>query len=232
MVLNESESGQGYRCCHQREGGVSLRFFLTMIFLFDCFGVVVDWKSDYVISLWAKYAKVSESDFKRQTSEELALCETGQITQSELWQQVGRKFNVEPAGLEHIFIECFKQKAKLDDGVVRIIESLPEAYLLSNQMPIASELCRQHSWFSYFKQIFLSFDIGHMKPDPRIYHTVAKELGVQSSEVVLIDDKKENVEGAVKCGMNGIIFRSAEQLRADLEKVYNVKLNKRKYDVA
>lgn len=203
-----------------------------MIFLFDCFGVVVDWKSEYVVPLWAKYAKVSESEFKKRTTEELSLCETGQITQTELWEKVGRKFNVEPAGLEHIFVECFKQKAKLDDGVARIIGNLPEAYLLSNQMPVAADLCKQRGWFSYFARTFLSFDLGHMKPDPRAYHAVAKELGVQSSEVVLIDDKNENVEGAFKCGMKGIVFSSADQLANDLEKVYNVKVLKRKHDVA
>ncbi len=203
-----------------------------MIFLFDCFGVVVDWKSEYVIPLWAKYAKISEDDFKRQTAEELALCETGQITQSELWQQVGRKFSVEPSGLEHIFIECFRQKAKLNEGVVHIIGNLPQAYLMSNQMPVAYELCRQNRWFSYFKHVFTSFDIGYMKPDQRAVMAVAKELDVPASEMILIDDKKENVESAFKCGMKGIVFSSAEQLAADLEKIYNVKVIDRKHDVA
>ncbi len=115
---------------------------------------------------------------------------------------------------------------------MRVIKNLPEAYLLSNQMPLAAELCRQNGWFSYFARTFLSFEMGHMKPDPRTYHSVAKELGVQSPEVIFIDDKKDNVEGAFKCGMRGIVFSSAEQLAADLEKVYNVKLNKRKYGVA
>ncbi len=203
-----------------------------MIFLFDFFGVVVDWKSEYVMPLWAKYAKISESDFKKQTAEELALCETGQITQGELWQQVGRKFDVEPAGLEHLFVECFRQKAKLNEGVVHIIESLPQAYLMSNQMPVAAELCRQNGWLSYFKRVFMSFDIGYMKPDQRANLAVAKELGVPPSEMVLIDDKKENVESAFKCGMKGIVFSSAEQLASDLEKLYNVKVPERKHDVA
>lgn len=203
-----------------------------MIFLFDCFGVVVDWKSEYVIPLWAKYAKVSDGELKKQSSEELALCETGQITQNELWQQVGRKFNVEPSGLEHIFIQCFEKKAKLDHDVVGIIGELPQAYLMSNQMPVAAGLCRQNGWFSYFARAFLSFDIGHMKPDPRAYHYVLKELGVPAQDVVIIDDKKENVDGAIKCGMKGVVFSNAGQLRSDLEKLYNVKLSKRKHDVA
>jgi HAD superfamily hydrolase (TIGR01509 family) len=203
-----------------------------MIFLFDCFGVVVDWKSDYVVPLWAKYVKVSDAEFKKQSSEELALCETGQITQDELWQQVGRKLNANSSGLEHIFVECFKKKARLDDGVVEILKGLPQPYLLSNQIPEAAKLCRQNGWFSYFRRTFLSFDIGHMKPDPRAYHFVLKELGVPAHEVVLIDDKKENVDSALKCGMKGIVFSSAGQLLGDLEKLYNVKIAKRKHDVA
>jgi HAD superfamily hydrolase (TIGR01509 family) len=203
-----------------------------MIFLFDCFGVVVDWKSDYVIPLWAKYAKVSDIEFKNKSSEELALCETGQISNDELWSRWGEKFNAPAAGFEHIFVESIKGKARLDEQVVSLIPQLGGAYMLSNQLPEIAVYCRQKGWFSHFKRVFLSFDVGYIKPDPRSYQTVLKELGIQASEVILIDDKKENIDGAVKCGMKGIVFQSAEQLRADLEKVYNVKLNKRKYGVA
>lgn len=92
-----------------------------MIFLFDCFGVVVDWKSDYVIPLWAKYAKVSDAEFKNKSSEELALCETGQISNDELWSRWGEKFNASAAGFEHIFMESIKGKARLDEQVVDLI---------------------------------------------------------------------------------------------------------------
>jgi len=203
-----------------------------MIFLFDCFGVVVDWKSDHVIPLWAKYAKVSDDDFKRQTVEELNLVETGQISMPELWERVAKKLNIEPSGLEHIFIQCFKQKAKLDDGVVKLIQGLPESYLLSNQMPLAAELCRKNGWFEYFRRVFLSFDVGYMKPDPRSYQVVLKELGVMPHDVVLVDDKKENVDSAIKCGMKGIVYESPAQLKSELEKVYNVKPGKKQYGAA
>ncbi len=199
-----------------------------MIFLFDCFGVVVDWKSEYVVPLWAKYAKVSESEFKNKIAEDLELCETGHISMSELWENFGRKFNVSPLGFEHIFIECFQKKAKLNDDVMAIVKSLPSV-MLTNQIPWHAEYCRKRGWFSSFSKVFLSFDLGYRKPDSRTYQLVLKELGVMPSDALLIDDKAENVKSAQMIGMKGVVFQSASQLKADLEKVYNVRLDRKTY---
>jgi len=203
-----------------------------MIFLFDCFGVVVDWKSEYVIPFWAKYAKISEADAKSALAEVGHLADTGQISMDELWQRFGEKCRVSPAGLEHIFMECFKKKARLDEDVVKIVKSLHDPCVLSNQWTWHTEYLKKIGWFSYFKRVFISNELNYCKPDPRVYLAVIKELGVPPDSIVLIDDKKENIDGALKCGMKGIVFSSADQLRGDLEKLYNIKFNQRKHGAA
>ncbi|MEM3154165.1 MAG: HAD family phosphatase [Candidatus Woesearchaeota archaeon] len=203
-----------------------------MIFLFDCFGVVVDWKSEYVMPLWAKYANMSVDEFKRQCTPDQHLCESGQISQEELWLRWEEKFRVSGAGFEHLHLETMKGKARLNDYVVSIVGSLPSKCLFSNQMPVSADFCRQRGWFSHFDRLFLSFELNYLKPDPRAYYAVLKELGARPSDVVFIDDKKENVESAVKCGMNGIVFSNAIQLRSDLEKLYNVKISVKRHDIA
>ena len=63
---------------------------------------------------------------------------------------------------------------------------------------------------------FLSYKLGVMKPDPRFYEAVIRSLGEKGSSMVFIDDVEENVRGAIKAGMNGVVFENAGQLEKKL----------------
>ncbi len=197
-----------------------------MIAIFDFFGVVIDWKSEYIIPSLAKYAGVSEAEFKQGMSKDLALCDTGKISVSELFSRLGGLFGVDASGLERVFRKCLEDRAKLDEDVVRIIQSLPSVVLLSNQMPLHAEVAVSKGWFSYFSRLFLSFEIGHAKPSPESYKFVLKELGVKPEEVVFVDDKQENVDGARAVGMHAICFHDAKQLSGELSKFYKLENSK------
>jgi putative hydrolase of the HAD superfamily len=190
-----------------------------MIFIFDMFGVVVRWSSDVVVPEWCSYAKVSESEFRSSTKPDFELCETGKISMQELWARIGKRYNVSPSELERIFINCFDEIARLDDAVVDIIRPLPVS-MLSNQFPLHFELCRKKGWHNFFSKVFVSFELGFLKPDLRVYSFVAEKLGVKPSEIIFVDDKEENVDAAKKAGMNGIVFKNAVQLKSALSKFY------------
>lgn len=58
-----------------------------------------------------------------------------------------------------------------------------------------------------------------MKPDPRLYQILLDRYHVIPNEAVFIDDRPENIETAIKLGINGIIFQSNAQVIADLQKL-------------
>jgi epoxide hydrolase-like predicted phosphatase len=68
------------------------------------------------------------------------------------------------------------------------------------------------------EKIFISSDVGLLKPDPEFYIHALDRLSRKPAEVVFIDDRRENVEAAKKMGINGILFKNREQLEKDLEK--------------
>ena len=43
------------------------------------------------------------------------------------------------------------------------------------------------------------------------------EYWLEPEESVFIDDRPVNIEGAKKCGIHGIVFRSYEQAKTELE---------------
>lgn len=61
-----------------------------------------------------------------------------------------------------------------------------------------------------------SYELRLVKPEPGIYQHVIEGLGVEPGEALFLDDKIENVEGAVAYGLKAIQFRTAGQLSNQL----------------
>lgn len=58
-----------------------------------------------------------------------------------------------------------------------------------------------------------SCDAGVVKPDAAIYLRCAELLGFDPSEVAMVDDRPDNVAGAERAGMRGVLFTTPEALR-------------------
>jgi len=54
------------------------------------------------------------------------------------------------------------------------------------------------------KNIFISGDMGMIKPDNKIFETVLYERNLDAQACVFFDDQKENILAAQKCGINAI----------------------------
>lgn len=65
----------------------------------------------------------------------------------------------------------------------------------------------------------VSYELGKIKPEPEIYRNLFEKYGLEPSESVFIDDRAVNIEGAKKCGMEGILFENYEQAAGELERV-------------
>ncbi len=70
--------------------------------------------------------------------------------------------------------------------------------------------------FSHFEFVFASHHMEAVKPEPAIYQQVIDYLQLEPCEMVFCDDKKENIEGAEKMGMHGIVVSSPDQMYRDL----------------
>jgi putative hydrolase of the HAD superfamily len=69
-----------------------------------------------------------------------------------------------------------------------------------------------------FAAFFASCYLRARKPDPLIYQLALGITQRAPEECIFIDDRPANLEPAKQMGMATILFRSAEQLRADLSK--------------
>jgi putative hydrolase of the HAD superfamily len=61
-----------------------------------------------------------------------------------------------------------------------------------------------------FDVVILSGRVGVRKPSRRIYAAAAEALGVDPAECVLVDDLEQNLSGAARLGVVGILHHESD----------------------
>ncbi len=89
-----------------------------------------------------------------------------------------------------------------------------KVYVLSNYgiHTFARAEARFSSVFAQMDGMVISAREKLIKPDPRIYRLLLTRYGLAPEESVFIDDRPENVAGARRAGMQGIVFTGMESL--------------------
>ncbi|MFT8639301.1 MAG: HAD family phosphatase [Bifidobacterium sp.] len=81
------------------------------------------------------------------------------------------------------------------------------------------EALRRFSELAFLHDVIISAEERLIKPDPRIYQLALRRFGLDAERTVFVDDRIRNVEAARHCGIHGIEFVDARQLRHDLQKI-------------
>ena len=58
----------------------------------------------------------------------------------------------------------------------------------------------------YFDGKIISAEELLVKPDHRIYNLILERFSLNAEECIFIDDRKENIDAAIECGLNGIVY--------------------------
>lgn len=88
--------------------------------------------------------------------------------------------------------------------------------VLSNAPSSMGRLIESQQWAGSFRHLIFSGDLGVMKPDARIYLELLERLSAEPAAVAFLDDRADNVAGAIAVGISGLLFISATQARRDL----------------
>jgi len=104
---------------------------------------------------------------------------------------------------------------RFDDRVLSWARDLRSSGLrtgiLSNLPRTLGERLRSEEGFlDHFDQVTFSYELGVIKPEALIYQHAIAGLGVEAGEALFLDDRPENVEGALAVGMQAVVFDSWE----------------------
>lgn len=92
------------------------------------------------------------------------------------------------------------------DFIKKIKEKGYNRYILSNAPLELRGYLEKHDLLSLFDGEILSAEYKQEKPLEPIYQTLFKTYDLIPEECLFIDDKKENIDSAIKLGMNGYVF--------------------------
>ncbi len=69
-----------------------------------------------------------------------------------------------------------------------------------------------------FDHVFMSFQLGKIKPDVEVFGHVAAVLAVEPRQILFLDDNAINVEGAVAAGFRAERVRGVAEARAAVDR--------------
>lgn len=112
-----------------------------------------------------------------------------------------------------IWNPIFRDDPEVNKVILYLKEKGYPLFLLSNTNELHfSYIIEKYPIVHSFDEWLLSFEVGAKKPNRRIYDAIFEKMDVQPSEVFYVDDISRYVETAQQIGINGMVFKSADQL--------------------
>lgn len=155
-------------------------------------------------------------------SEATVAFEAGKITPENFYLEVKNMLNLKLSydSFIPIWNDIFFLSPK-NRSIFRLVNTLRARYktaLLSNINTLHYEYIKKNfPVFKVFDKVFLSFELGLIKPDKEIYNKVIRELEVSPREIFYTDDRADLIESAKSLGIRGCVFTGFEQLIGDLD---------------
>lgn len=81
-------------------------------------------------------------------------------------------------------------------------------YVLSNAHKSFYTYFPRYFDLEFFDGVVVSTDVHTVKPDIKIYKHLLEKYNLKAEECLFIDDRADNVEGAIKAGMKAVQFKN------------------------
>lgn len=161
--------------------------------------------------------------FARDASLQQALTahEKGEMGDAGFEEALGRALSgvagrdIAPEGL----LRRIGETLRLEESMVALVhrlrrEEVPVA-LVSNSL--GEDCYRLIDRDALFDVSVISAEVGVRKPSRRIYQIACERLGVDPANCVLVDDLQQNLDGAARLGITGVLHRRPAETVAALE---------------
>jgi len=185
--------------------------------------VLVHFNNTIFFERMTRYTRRSVKEIRAVTHDNLGLLtlfDLGQIRPEEFYERAVTALEADISYAD--FCAVYNDVFSLNEPVLAVIRRLKPDYrlvLLSNTDILRySHIMRRFPQLRFFDAYVVSFEIGSMKPDPETYREALRRVDSRPESAVFIDDIDENVAGAERIGIRGILFTPETDLEAELRK--------------
>jgi len=114
----------------------------------------------------------------------------------------------------------------VNQRLIDLVDRLKEKYSLyifTNTIDVHDQEAVKLHIYEHFLYVFKSY-VNHIcKPEVKSYLYIVNKIKAQPQECLFIDNSVENIQGAEKAGLKGIVYRNIPQLKSEL-KNFGVKI--------
>jgi len=149
----------------------------------------------------------------------------GEVSTIKFWSDVCDSLNIDHPSkevAEKLWIEPYKQYVNIKKDTLKLIQKLKGKYklaILSNTIKEHSEINKNRGLFNNFDIVLLSYKEGLRKPEKEFFEAAAKKLNLSFNELLFVDDEMRWVKAARNHGLKAVLFKSAEHLKKEFEKL-------------
>ena len=193
-------------------------------FIFDLGRVLVDF--DHNISA-ARIAKLTgkPQEWLYQLffeSELIKSFDEGRISPRKFYSEVKKLIGLKVSYEEFVpaWADIFSEKKAVCEFAVNLKKDY-RLVLMSNVNVLQFERIRKNfPIISQMDALVLSYEVGAMKPDLKIYESAIKAAKATPERIIYTDDRPELVEGGIKAGIkSSFVFKDLEGFRLDLQSI-------------
>ncbi|MFL5245885.1 MAG: HAD family hydrolase [Gemmataceae bacterium] len=157
--------------------------------------------------------------FNNQLEDDL---EAGRIEPEDFLDLLRRQFGLQAA--DRVLARTFSDIFWPNEEIIALLARLKPRFrllLASNTSILHSQQFKEQfaEALGQFDALVLSHEIGSRKPNRSFYEHCLALSQCPANECVFIDDLAVNVAGAEACGLHGIIYKSIEDLTAQMAKL-------------
>jgi epoxide hydrolase-like predicted phosphatase len=184
--------------------------------VFDLGKVLVDFDYGIAVRKLAENSVASVEEIRHVIDQSPLLFryEGGQMSTQDFFEEVRRLigFRSEFPEFAAAFADIFSEMPEMIQLQAELRARGLPTFILSNTNDIAvRHIRRRFPFFAEFTGYVLSYEQNALKPHRKIYEITEQHAGVSGGEILFLDDRAENVEGAGKLGWQTICHRAAEE---------------------
>jgi putative hydrolase of the HAD superfamily len=188
--------------------------------IFDAGGVIITSSDAY--GFLAKKLGISDARMLEARKKYVWPAQRGELSTDEFLTKFSDELKVDKEKIKKLFEEG-SSLLSVNAEVLKIVDALKKGgyalAMITNTVKFYSNFMKEQDVYRKFSPMIASYEVGLRKPDPKIYKIALEKLKLKGEDCVFIDDKEEHLAPAAKLGMKTILFKNAEQLKADLQKL-------------
>ncbi|MGI5898047.1 MAG: HAD family hydrolase [Candidatus Dojkabacteria bacterium] len=192
--------------------------------VFDLDGVFFENGTEtFINSLQEKYhlekTQIKDVYFKSQQMQDY---KKGKILGDEYWAWATKTWKISATKKEIIdlLINSYSVKEQTKQYVENLRSRGIKTAICTNNFPERlNGLKEKFSLNEYFDTIVASFEVGITKPSPEIFEELSKQLDCKHSEIIMSDDKEDNVLVLKQLGFNAILYKDWETFVNHVENI-------------